>query len=87
MNNKDTKEKCLQIICKNIAKIQKLIGMSDKEYAKILEIGVNSLKRIKKGEFPKSVTIITIIRIYEEFGIFPSQLSEEIPLIFLRKES
>ena len=58
----------------------------DDEYAKILGISINALERIRKGVFPKNVTILTLIRIFEEFGIFPSQLSQEIPLVFLTQE-
>lgn len=87
MINNSIIQKNLKTICKNIIKIQEFIQMPDDKYAKMIGIGTNSLERIKKGVLPKSVTILTLIRIFEEFGIYPSQLSQEVPLVFLTKES
>ncbi|MBQ3100132.1 MAG: hypothetical protein IJC50_03995 [Clostridia bacterium] len=85
MDNEYT-EKYLKTLYKNIIQIQELTNIPDKEYSSILEISINTLKRIKRGEQPKNVTIITIINIYKHFGIYPSQLIGKTPLMFLNPQ-
>lgn len=41
--------------------------------AKIIGVGVNSLNKIEKGEFPPSLTVEVIFNIYEYFGITPEK--------------
>ena len=70
-----------QIFCHNMLKLRKHLGMTQKDFAKALHIGVRSLSLIEKGRIPDRLGATILIRIYHCFGIMPSEMfSEEIPL-------
>lgn len=67
--------------CRNMLTLRKHLCMSQKEFAKALNIGVHSLSMIEKGCIPNRLGATILIRIYECFGILPSEmLCEDFPL-------
>lgn len=63
----------LETLSHNIVRLRKKHGLSKKEMASILGIGVKSLSRIENGDFPKRIGVHLIINIWEHFGILPQQ--------------
>lgn len=70
-NNDTYKE--LEILMKNIEYIRKKNGLSKKEMATILGIGINTLEKIENGIIPKRLTVEIVYRIHKNFRILPSQ--------------
>ena len=61
-----------QIFCRNIAWLRKKHGLSKKEMAKILGIGLHSLNNIEMGEMPPRLGYSILLTVYQQFGILPS---------------
>lgn len=55
----------------NIELLRKVSGLTMKKMASLLEIGVDSLRRIEKGELPPRLSVTLFFRIYDCFGILP----------------
>ena len=53
----------------NVTWLRKHYGLSQKEMAKKLEIGVGTLRKIEKGELPSGLRIDVLYCIRKEFGI------------------
>ena len=66
-----------QIMLHNIAWLRKHYGYSQKRMAKLLGIGIVSLRKIEKGEMPKRLGAGIFMYIYANFGIRPAQLLEK----------
>ena len=47
-------------------------GLSQKEMAAILGIGLYSLRKIERGIFPLNLSLSPILNLYKHFGIKPS---------------
>ncbi len=58
----------------NIKKLRKSKGLSQKEMAQTLNIGVKSLSALEKGTTPPRLNTSIIIKMYRIFGIKPSQM-------------
>lgn len=70
-----------QIFCNNMLKLRNHFGMTQRDFAKALHIGVHSLAMIEKGNIPDRLGATILIRIYHCFGIMPSEMFfEELPL-------
>lgn len=67
-------EKEIRTFCENIRYLRKKNGLSKKEMAKKLSIGIKSLNSIGSGIIPKRVTVDIIYAIYENFGILPKDI-------------
>lgn len=63
----------LQAFMENIAHLRKQYGLSKKEMAEILGIGVKTLDKIERGELPKRISTHVIFRIQDHFCIPPSK--------------
>lgn len=61
--------------CTNIRKLRKAYGMTQKEMAQQLHIGVDSLRKIEKGECPPRVHIDILVYAYRVFGFTPTELT------------
>ncbi|MBQ5321300.1 MAG: helix-turn-helix transcriptional regulator [Oscillospiraceae bacterium] len=67
-------EKEIRVFCENIRYLRKKNGLSEKEMAKKLGIGIKSLNSIESGYLPPRVTVDIIYAIYENFGILPKDI-------------
>ncbi|MBQ8497711.1 MAG: helix-turn-helix transcriptional regulator [Clostridia bacterium] len=70
-------DKDVQIFCENIRKIRLEYGLSKKEMAKILEIGIKSLNSLENGKIPPRLNCLIFYKIQENFGIRPGDLFDE----------
>ena len=69
-NNRDDS----RIFCRNVLALRKKHNLTQAEMAKLLGIGVKSLRSLEKGEIPPRLSCGIIIIIYKEFGVFPSDM-------------
>ncbi len=68
----------LKIFAENVAHLRRRHGLSKKDMAKLLGIGMCSLNKLEKGEFPPRLTVEVNMRIYLYFGIYPSDQFRKI---------
>lgn len=69
----------LATLCRNIRYLRISHGLSKKKMAEIMGIGVRSLNRMERGDFPSGIGISVFFRIHRTFGVLPSRLvSEEL---------
>lgn len=61
----------------NVAWLRKRRGLSKKEMAQKLGIGLDSLNKIECGELPAKLGVEVLFRIDREFGIDPQTLLEQ----------
>ena len=64
----------MDIFLQNIIWLRKHYGLSKKEMAKKLGIGIWTLNKIEKGELPPRLKIDVLFYIYKEFGISMSEM-------------
>ena len=64
-----TISKELQNLMHNITVLRKNRGLTKKRMAEILDISVNTLSKIERGEFPHRLGAVTVFNIYDKFGI------------------
>ena len=64
----------IQVFLRNITLLRKSRGLSKKEMAKKLRIGVWSLNKIERGELPPRLGADVFLAVYRNFGIYPSAL-------------
>lgn len=69
-----TTDREMEIFGKNIRALRKKKGLTQKEMAVIMGIGVKSLRTIEAGSFPKRFGINAVIRAAKAFHIMPSEL-------------
>ena len=68
----------LIIFCKNIKTIRQQLGITQREMAKICNIGIVSLRKIENGIFPQRLTVEPLIKICRVFEILPYKLFQPI---------
>ena len=66
-----------KIFCLNVKKLRAAYGLSKKEMAKILHIGVASLTKMENGILPPRASYLIVIYICESFHVAPSQIFSE----------
>ena len=59
----------METFINNIIRIRKKYGLSKKEMAKIMHIGVGSLSMLEKGEMPKRMSVDAVFYLSAYFGI------------------
>jgi DNA-binding XRE family transcriptional regulator len=59
----------LRIFCENVKRLREESGLSKKEMAKIMAIGVKRLNRIETGDFPKTLKTSAALRLAQHFNI------------------
>jgi len=64
-------------LCHNIAWLRRQSGLSQKEMALTLGLGVRSLQRIEKGQIPESLRILHVHLLAELFGVSVKRLFAE----------
>lgn len=67
-------EKEIEILCKNICYLRRVHGLSKKEMANKLGIGIYSLTKLESGILPPRLTTNVLLRIYDVFGIKPAKM-------------
>lgn len=67
----------LENLCHNIYRLRKANNLTQKEMAKILKVGVGSLRKLEAGIIPPRMTVDILYHVYVAFGISPSQLMEK----------
>ncbi len=55
-----------------VQKLRKEKHLSQKKMARILGVGVGTVRKIEKGIFPERISCTVLMNIYREFGIKPS---------------
>ena len=65
------------IFCRNIKKLRILNNISQREMAKSLGIGKNSIVKIEKGILPPRLSLEILPKLYEWYGITVSALFKE----------
>ena len=73
-----TTDREMKMFGENIRALRKKNGLTQKEMAAIMGIGVKSLRTIESGSFPKRFGINAVIRVAETFHIMPSRLFDNI---------
>ena len=58
----------------NVKWLRERHGLSKKEMAKIMGIGIQSLNRIERGEFPDRLGVNAIFRLCRRFGVRAPEL-------------
>lgn len=61
-------EQCTAL-CRNVTALRKQHGLSKREMAKILGVGVNTLTQMEQGNLPKSFRAGALLRIQDRFGV------------------
>lgn len=64
----------LENLCHNIYRLRKANNLTQREMAKILKIGVESLRKLEAGIIPPRMTVDVLYQVYAAFGISPDQL-------------
>ncbi len=60
----------------NLLWLRRHHGYSQRAMAKLLKIGVGSLRRLEHGEIPEKLTIEFLYEVYAHFEVLPSELME-----------
>ena len=68
----------LEYFCENIKNLRAEKGLSKKEMAKILGIGVGSLTQLEAGKLPPRLDCGVLERIHKHFGIIPAALFRSV---------
>ena len=71
-------DKELLVLMKNIKYLRLKNGLTKREMAKIIGVGIKTLNQIEKEEFPKRFTVRILYGISEHFGILPSKQFEPL---------
>lgn len=64
----------LETLCWNLACLRRREGLSRQEMAKLLGIGVESMKRVEEGILPPGLRVSVLYRAAGHFGISPADL-------------
>lgn len=64
----------LECFTHNVMWLRKCNGLSKKEMAKIMGIGVESLNKIENGELPPKMSVEAVFNIQQHFRISPKSL-------------
>ena len=59
--------------CRNIARLRREHGYSITRMAKLLHSTPKTLRAIERGELPKRVSVILMVRIHKVFGLSPNE--------------
>ena len=70
---KESYEAEFEIFGYNVAWLRKRYGLSKKEMAEIMGIGVGSLTKVERGEIPPQMKVDVLVKIYRRFGITPER--------------
>ena len=75
-----------EIFCFNVKWLRKQSGLSQKEMAHRLGIGVKSLAAVENGTIPRRMTIKIFFKIYDHFGVHPKdQLGKRLDEAILKE--
>lgn len=64
----------VQIFCENVRWIKEKEGLSDRQLASILQIGLYSTRKLLKGELPGRMSVDVVFHIARHLGCRPSEV-------------
>jgi len=64
----------LDVFCRNVKTLRERHGLSKKEMAKILGVGVESLTKIEQGIIPRRASVSIVIKLAQHCNIEPHKL-------------
>lgn len=67
-------DKDTEIFCRNVAWLRQTHGLSQKEMARRLHIGVGSLRQLEQGRLPPRMGALVFLHIHKAFGLPPAML-------------
>lgn len=67
----------LDIFVKNVLRLKREYGYTQKEMAQIMKVSTPTLKKIEDGKFPPGLGLNTIERVCKHFKIYPKDLFTE----------
>ena len=70
---KENQEQLLNF-CDNVRLLRRRAGLTKKEMAKRLGVGVGSISMLEKGVVPKRLSCEVLFRLALEFGVSPTDL-------------
>lgn len=73
MEKKKTDAEIKNFVC-NIIWLKNNYRLSKRKMAKMLGIGIKSLDKLEKGEFPLRIGVEVVFNIYKNFGVAPKDL-------------
>ncbi len=62
-------EEQTRIVCTNVKKLRKSLGLSEEEMAEKLNISKNDLSEIEKGILPETVKVNILFRVRDNFNL------------------
>ncbi len=62
----------LQTFCETVRRLRQAHGLSQRNMAKQLGIGVGSLRKLERGEIPPRLSVEVLYHIYDTFGVHPA---------------
>ena len=77
MNNNAIKtQQMLNRLCENLKALRRIFAMSETEMAEKLAMSEEMLAMLESGAVPSNLELEVMIRIYECFGVTPSEMLE-----------
>ena len=73
-------EKDLVVFCRNIACLKMHYGLTNRELASIMHVGIGTVRRLLRGEVPPRVSAAIIMYLSCHFSIPPSRLFSPLSL-------
>ncbi len=64
----------LLFFCRNLKTLRQVCGYSKGKMARTCGIGRETLSRLERGDVPPRLSCAVLSRVYEHFGILPSQM-------------
>lgn len=64
----------IQNLMSNLVWLRKTAGLTKKQMADVLGIGVGSLNKIEKGIYPPRLKVDVLFAVWYRFGIYPGEL-------------
>ena len=67
----------IRILCRNIQRLRRRTGLSQKDMAALLQISIYSLRRLENGQLPPRLGINFLFSISRHFKMTPARLLSE----------
>ena len=68
----------MTVFCNNVKRLREGQGLTRKEMAARLGVGVGTLTRLETGEIPPRLSVSVVCRISREFNIHPRELFMDV---------
>ncbi len=67
------REQEIAVFCQNVKLLRVSRGLNQKEMAKLLGIGVQSLRQVEHGVLPPRLSCDIVFHLHQKFGLSPSE--------------